>query len=112
MSAIKNGRIAKYKTATNLFVFLTVRLVLRVAADDPLGAYPFGHKFGCSLEDGRRLLELCKQLGLHVIGVWCVVYEISHFRYNLLIATYACIRTIKVNLLVYCFTIKVGLLTC
>ena len=61
---------------TNTLVYalkiLTFRLVLRVAADDPLGAHPFGHKFGCSIEDGKKLLQLCKQLELHVIGVWYV----------------------------------------
>ena len=44
--------------------------MLRVAADDPLGAHPFGRKFGCSVEDGKKLLRLCKQLELLVIGVW------------------------------------------
>ena len=50
--------------------------MLRVAADDPLGAYPFGHKFGCSIEDGRKLLQLSKQLGLQVIGVWYVALDV------------------------------------
>lgn len=44
--------------------------MLRVAADDPLGAHPFGHKFGCSVKGGKKLLRLCRQLELLVIGVW------------------------------------------
>ena len=51
-------------------LFIHFRLVLRVAADDPLGAHPFGHKFGCSVEGGKKLLQLCRQLELLVIGVW------------------------------------------
>ena len=45
---------------------------MRVSADDPEGVYPFGNKFGCSVEYGRKLLQLCRQLGLDVIGVWYV----------------------------------------
>ena len=43
-----------------------------MSADDPEGVYPFGNKFGCSVEYGRKLLQLCRQLGLDVIGVWYV----------------------------------------
>ena len=53
-----------------LLLLLISRLVLRIAADDPLGAYPFGKKFGCSVEDGKKLLQRCKLLELQVIGVW------------------------------------------
>lgn len=51
---------------------MVYRLLLRVAADDPMGDHPFGLKFGCTVEDGKTLLRLCKELGLQVIGVWYV----------------------------------------
>ena len=45
------------------------RLVLRIRADDPNAVCQLGIKFGCSLGDGRELLNTAKGLGLNVVGI-------------------------------------------
>ena len=45
------------------------RLVLRIRADDPNAVCQLGVKFGCSLSDGRELLNTAKDLGLNVVGI-------------------------------------------
>ena len=43
--------------------------MLRIRADDPNAVCQLGIKFGCSLGDGRELLNTAKELGLNVVGV-------------------------------------------
>ena len=47
----------------------TCRLVLRIRADDPNAVCQLGIKFGCSLSDGRELLNMARKLDLNVVGI-------------------------------------------
>ena len=62
------------------------RLVLRIRADDPNAVCQLGIKFGCSLSDGRELLNTAKDLGLNVVGIryhTCkAVFVISHYTFS------------------------------
>ena len=44
-------------------------LILRIRVDDSKSKCQFGCKFGCEVEDSKRILEIAKTLGLKVRGV-------------------------------------------
>jgi len=46
-----------------------MKLVLRIYADDPSADYRMGVKFGCDLEEGKRLVKLANDQGMDVVGV-------------------------------------------
>ena len=58
-----------YVSVTTNVGNLPHRLVLRIRADDPNAVCQLGVKFGCSLSDGKELLNTAKELGLNVVGV-------------------------------------------
>ncbi len=45
------------------------RLVLRIRADDPEALCQLGVKFGCSVPEGKALLNIARSLGLKVVGI-------------------------------------------
>ena len=45
------------------------RLMVRLRADDSSAAIPMGHRFGCDLQEARRLIDRCREMGLAVVGV-------------------------------------------
>lgn len=49
--------------------FPSAKLVLRIRADDPNAVCQLGIKFGCSLSDGRELLNMARKLDLNVVGI-------------------------------------------
>ena len=53
------------------------RLVLRIRADDPDATCQLGLKFGCSIPDGKVLLDTASDLGLNVVGIRCVASPAS-----------------------------------
>ncbi|XP_047141721.1 antizyme inhibitor 2 isoform X1 [Hydra vulgaris] len=55
-----------YKIKEN---FPGAELVIRIKVDDSNSAYKLGRKFGASLENTQKLLQLAKDLDLNVIGV-------------------------------------------
>ena len=50
-------------------IILVYRLIIRIRADDENALVKLGVKFGCSVEESFRLLQVARSLGLHVIGV-------------------------------------------
>jgi ornithine decarboxylase len=49
--------------------FPEAKLVLRLLPDDSFSLMPFGIKFGATFEDASRLIELCKEMQMNLIGV-------------------------------------------
>lgn len=47
----------------------TARLVLRIRADDPSALCQLGVKFGCTVEEGKLLLQVARKMELFVVGV-------------------------------------------
>ena len=45
------------------------RLILRLVTDDSNSVFRLSSKFGCTVEGGKQLLQLCKQLDMNVIGL-------------------------------------------
>lgn len=45
------------------------RLVLRIAPITSEGVYSLSAKFGCSVAVGKKLLLLCKELNMTVVGL-------------------------------------------
>ena len=48
--------------------FPSARLVLRIRADDPSALCQLGVKFGCTVEEGEKLLLRARDLELCVVG--------------------------------------------
>lgn len=53
----------------NTLHFSLLRLILRIEAENPNDDLQFGLKFGCSVDEGERLLNVAKKLQLDVIGL-------------------------------------------
>ncbi|XP_064382194.1 ornithine decarboxylase-like [Halichondria panicea] len=49
--------------------FPCAKLVLRIRADDPEALCQLGVKFGCSVPEGKALLNIARSLGLKVVGI-------------------------------------------
>ena len=47
----------------------SIRLVVRIRANDPTAIKPMGAKFGCSVSKAYHLLNKAKKMNLNVIGV-------------------------------------------
>ena len=47
----------------------SLRLVLRIKADDPNASRLLGPKYGCTVPGGKLLLDTAKSLGLNVVGI-------------------------------------------
>ena len=47
----------------------TARLVIRIRADDPSALCQLGVKFGCTVDEGKKLLQLARGMELCVVGV-------------------------------------------
>ena len=45
------------------------QLVLRIRADDPSALCQLGVKFGCTVDEGKHLLESAREMELSVVGV-------------------------------------------
>lgn len=69
----KNVRLMTFDSEHELHKVLdhfpAAQLVLRIRSDDPQAVCQLGIKFGCSVTEGCRLLEVAKELGLDVVGV-------------------------------------------
>ena len=47
----------------------TARLVLRIRADDPSALCQLGVKFGCTVDEGKKLLLRARDMELCVVGI-------------------------------------------
>lgn len=52
------------------------RLILRVCVEDNS---PFFGKFGCSVPVGKKLLDCALAMGLEVVGLRCVTFEMYNY---------------------------------
>ncbi|XP_078495859.1 ornithine decarboxylase-like [Ciona intestinalis] len=55
--------------------FPDARLVIRLLPDETGATFEMGKKFGCTLEEGQKLLVQAKKLDLNVIGVRFHIYS-------------------------------------
>jgi ornithine decarboxylase len=61
-----DNEVELYKVKTH---YPTARLVLRIRADDPSALCQLGVKFGCTVDEGKKLLLRARDMELCVVGI-------------------------------------------
>ncbi len=62
-------------------LFPNARMVLRILTDDSHSSSPLGTKFGAPPDDCPKLMALCKEKGINLVGIRLVLNTLSRTRY-------------------------------